>query len=113
MLRDDRLATIATALASLPDIVGVVLGGSRTRGEHAPDSDVDLGLYYRSRLNTEALGLLARELAGPEARVTAVGEWGPWVNGGAWLDIDGSRMELDFRPYAAAGSSASRVISIS
>lgn len=34
-------------LGALPGIRAVVLGGSRARGTHRPDSDWDLGLYYR------------------------------------------------------------------
>ena len=29
--------------------------------------------------------------------VTAVGEWGPWINGGAWLTVDGRRVDLLYR----------------
>jgi hypothetical protein len=54
-----------------------------------PESDVDLGIYYRDDLDIAALGALAREVAGPHAQVTKLGEWGPWVDGGAWLVIGG------------------------
>jgi hypothetical protein len=26
--------------------------------------------------------------------VTAIGGWGPWINGGGWLRIDGARVDL-------------------
>jgi hypothetical protein len=29
--------------------------------------------------------------------VTALGEWGPWINGGAWLTVDGRRVDLLYR----------------
>jgi hypothetical protein len=29
--------------------------------------------------------------------VTALYEWGPWVNGGAWLTVDGQRVDLLYR----------------
>lgn len=74
-----------------------MLGGSRARGEHTPESDVDLGLYYRPALDIAALGDLAREVAGPEARVTAPGEWGPWVDGGGWLSIAGTAVDWLYR----------------
>jgi hypothetical protein len=81
------LDALAQRLTSVSGVVGVVLGGSRSRGEHMPDSDVDLGIYYRDDLDIAALGALARDVAGPDAQVTKLGEWGPWVDGGAWLLI--------------------------
>jgi predicted nucleotidyltransferase len=41
------VATLATDLAGLPGAVAVVLGGSRATATHRPDSDWDLGVYYR------------------------------------------------------------------
>jgi hypothetical protein len=32
--------------------------------------------------------------------VTALGEWGPWIDGGAWLVIDGTRVDWLFRDLA-------------
>jgi hypothetical protein len=94
---DERLRELADALVGVGGMVGVTLGGSRARGEHAPDSDVDLGLYYRPPLDVAALGALARTVAGPTAEVTAAGAWGPWVNGGAWLRIDGVAVDWIYR----------------
>ncbi len=87
------LDALAQRLTSVSGVVGVVLGGSRARGEHLPESDVDLGIYYRDDLDIAALGALARDLAGPEAEVTKLGEWGPWVDGGAWLVIGNGEAE--------------------
>jgi predicted nucleotidyltransferase len=94
VLDEERLVTLAEGIAAVPGIVGVALGGSRARGEHAAESDVDLGLYYRPPLDVQALGALARRVAGPDAEVTVPGEWGPWVDGGAWLVVD--RVPVDW-----------------
>lgn len=78
-------------------MVGVLLGGSRARGEDTADSDVDLGLYYRPPLDVAALAELAREVAGPQAQVTEPGAWGPWVDGGGWLSITGTAVDWLYR----------------
>jgi len=85
------LHDLAARLGAVDGIVGVLLGGSRARGEHTPESDVDLGLYYRQPLDVATLGELAREVSGPGAEVTAPGGWGPWVDGGGWFGIDADR----------------------
>ena len=97
MLDDDALSFLATRIAAVPGVVGVTLGGSRARGEHTPESDIDLGLYYRRDLDVERLGELAREVGGADATVTARGGWGPWVDGGGWLTIDGSAVDWIYR----------------
>jgi Nucleotidyltransferase domain len=97
VLGEGRLVELADRVAEVRGVVGVVLGGSRARGEHAEDSDVDLGLYYLPPLDVVALGALAREVAGPGAEVTQPGAWGPWVDGGAWLGIDGTAVDWIYR----------------
>ncbi|MBO7941256.1 nucleotidyltransferase domain-containing protein, partial [Streptomyces sp. S9] len=43
----DFLADTADALAALPTVRAVALGGSRAQGTHRADSDRDLAVYYR------------------------------------------------------------------
>ncbi|MFJ5643391.1 nucleotidyltransferase domain-containing protein [Streptomyces sp. NPDC093223] len=93
----DRLEEIAARLAEVDGVVAVCLGGSRARGTHRPDSDHDLGLYYRRPLDTAALRLLAAELSGGPVEVTEPGGWGPWVDGGAWLTVDGRPVDWIYR----------------
>lgn len=84
-------------MVAIPGVTGVMLGGSRARGEYTADSDVDLGLYYRPPLDVAGLGKLAREVAGPQAKVTELGAWGPWVDGGAWLTIADTAVDWLYR----------------
>jgi predicted nucleotidyltransferase len=95
---------IAARLAAVPGVVAVALGGSRARGTAAPDSDVDLGVCYDPATppSRDALNALARELDDrhPSGAVTAFGEWGPWINGGAWLTIDSERVDWLFKDLA-------------
>ena len=96
-LTDARLAEVAVQVAGVPGVVGVVLGGSRARGTHTADSDTDLGVYYRGRLDIAAMGAVAQRIGGPSAQVTEPGGWGPWVNGGGWLEVDGGALDLIYR----------------
>ena len=92
---------VAARLASVGGVSAVVLGGSRARGTHHVESDIDLGIYYHADhpLDVDALTTLAHELddRGTPDAATAPGEWGPWINGGAWLQIDGYRMDWLYR----------------
>lgn len=97
MIGDEWLDDVARRLCRVRGVVAVTLGGSRARAEHSVDSDYDLGLYYRPPLDTAALSELARELGGSGDEVTEPGEWGPWVDGGAWLTIDGARVDWIYR----------------
>ena len=96
-MTDERLREMAARLVEVPGVAAVMLGGSRARGTHTPESDTDLGVYYRGPLDIAALGDLAREVAGPAAKVTAPGEWGPWVDGGGWLTVDGAAVDWIYR----------------
>jgi hypothetical protein len=83
---------IATRLAAIPGVVAVTLGGSRATGTAVEGSDWDFGLYYQGRLDPADV----RALGWP-GRVFAPGEWGRIVNGGAWLTIDGTKVDLIYR----------------
>ncbi|HLL69718.1 MAG TPA: nucleotidyltransferase domain-containing protein [Micromonosporaceae bacterium] len=92
-----QLVALANRLTTVDGVVGVILGGSRARGEHLPDSDYDLGIYYRQRLDIAALTDLARAVAGADARVTVTGAWGPWMDGGGWLSVAGAAVDWIYR----------------
>lgn len=91
--RNTRLVEfIATQLAAIPGVVAVTLGGSRATNTAVEGSDWDFGLYYQGRLDpADVLAL------GWPGRVFAPGEWGQIVNGGAWLTIDGTKVDLIYR----------------
>jgi predicted nucleotidyltransferase len=92
---------IAARLGEIEGVVAVALGGSWAREEADPDSDVDLGIYYRDehRPSIGELQRLAQEVDDrhPPDAVTGFGEWGPWINGGAWLLIGGQRVDWLYR----------------
>ncbi len=92
---------LAERIAEIEGVEAVVLGGPLARDEARPDSDVDLGIYYRPD-HPPSLGEL-RRLAGelndrhlPDL-VTDFGEWGPWINGGGWLRLEGRPVDWLYR----------------
>lgn len=82
---------MAEQLLAVDGVVGVTLGGSRARGTHAPGSDLDLGVYYRGEVDVAAIRALAAAWT-PNHEVAEPGDWGAWVDGGAWLLPDGSSL---------------------
>ncbi|MFH8660305.1 nucleotidyltransferase family protein [Streptomyces afghaniensis] len=87
------LGTTADRLAALPAVRAVTLGGSRAQGTERPDSDWDLAIYYRGAFDPEDL-----RAVGWEGEVSELGAWGGGVfNGGAWLTVDGRRVDVHYR----------------
>jgi predicted nucleotidyltransferase len=94
-------ARLAARLAEVEGVVAVALGGSCARPDADEHADVDLGIYYHPErpLAVESVRTLAAELDDrrrPDA-VTDLGVWGPWINGGAWLQVDGRRVDWLYR----------------
>jgi predicted nucleotidyltransferase len=79
-------------LERIPGVVAVTLGGSRATGAAGEGSDWDVGLYYRGGIDTDAIRAL-----GWSGRVFEPGDWGRIVNGGAWQEVDGERVDLIYR----------------
>ncbi|CAN5913799.1 nucleotidyltransferase domain-containing protein [soil metagenome] len=92
---------IEERLGQVEGVVAVVLGGSWARDEAHHGSDLDLGIYYREEHppRIEDLHRLAQELGYRHSgeRVTDFGGWGPWINGGAWLEVDGQSLDWLYR----------------
>ena len=94
------LNEIVGQLREVRGVVAVVLGGSWAAGRARPDSDVDLGIYYRpsAPLDIEAIRQIAEAFNDtPNPVVTEPGQWGPWVNGGSWLTIGGRRADFLYK----------------
>jgi hypothetical protein len=90
----EHVAALASELAGLPGAHAVVLGGSRATAAHRPDSDWDLGLYYRA--SVRPLDPADVRALGHRGQVSELGEWGPIVHGGAWLTIEGTPVDVLF-----------------
>jgi hypothetical protein len=88
-------------LSKIPGVVAVVLGGSFARRTARPDSDVDVGFYYSedARPEIEAVRRCAEQIsvAHVPATVSSYYGWGPWVNGGAWIQTPAGKLDLLYR----------------
>jgi hypothetical protein len=94
---------VVDRLRPVGGVQALVLGGSWASGTQRPDSDVDFGLYYHpdAPLDIAALRAIAEDLNDtPNPVVTEPGGWGRWVNGGAWLTIEGRRVDFIYRDLA-------------
>jgi predicted nucleotidyltransferase len=95
---------IVSSLRSIEGITAIALGGSRARGKHTHTSDVDLGIYYNRENPPDliALNRLACEFDDNHRvnLITAIGEWGKWINGGGWLKVEGVGVDFLYRDLA-------------
>lgn len=94
---------LAGVLGGSLGVTAVVVGGSRATGDADRHSDWDLGVYYRGDVDLEPLASFGE--------VHSPGSWGRIMNGGAWLVVDGTRvdvllLEIDF---VEQGSSEARL----
>ena len=99
----EKLALLNDMLGQVSRIKGVaaiVLGGSYASRTQRPDSDLDIGIYYReeSPFDIPDIKRVANILAsGGDATVTQFYEWGAWVNGGAWIHTPQGKMDFLYR----------------
>ena len=94
------IQSVTEKLSSLPYIEGIVLGGSRARGTHTEDSDIDIGIYYNQEsFDLTAINQIATELDDENRNnlVVPPGAWGDWINGGGWLVMNGYHVDLILR----------------
>ncbi len=94
------LAELVEYLGCVPDMAAVVLGGSYAAGTHGPASDMDVGLYYRQDrpFAIDAIRQLAVDVSSDRnPTVTEFYGWGPWVNGGAWIQTRAGKLDFLYR----------------
>ncbi len=78
--------------------------GRGARGTHHAGSDIDLGLYYEPAAPPDLV--ILRQVAASlddDRRVdiiTPLGGWGPWINGGGWLKVQGLPVDFLYRDLA-------------
>jgi len=91
------LDSIIDDLKLIDGVKAIVLGGSYAIGMATESSDLDIGIYYSNSnpFDIEKIRQLAEKYSATEPpTVTNFYEWGPWVNGGAWITTE--KGEVDF-----------------
>ena len=80
---------LVDVLTDMPGTIAVVLGGSRAVRSDDEVSDWDLGVYYRGEIDLTALSAFGT--------VFPPGSWGRVMNGGAWLERGGQKVDVILR----------------
>jgi hypothetical protein len=89
----DAVAELCAQLAAIDGVQAVTIGGSRGEGTADESSDWDLGVYYRGSIDLAPLGR--------HGEVHPPGSWGRIMNGGAWLTLDGHKVDVLLRDLDA------------
>ncbi len=87
-------------LCKIENIQAIVMGGSHATGRANKNSDIDLGIYYREEapFSIEDIRTVANKYAkSNKAVVVGFYEWGPWVNGGAWIPTEVGKVDILYR----------------
>jgi hypothetical protein len=93
------LENIANDLKALSEVAAIIVGGSYAEGMASDTSDLDIGIYYTENkpFDPERIRSIAKKYAVEEPTVTAFYEWGPWVNGGAWIKTQEGKVDFLYR----------------
>lgn len=97
--KKELLDAVVGELSGVPGVRAVVLGGSYARGTQHEGSDLDIGLYYKeaSPFSLARIREIAEGIAVRPPVVTGFYEWGPWVNGGAWIQTAAGKVDFLYR----------------
>lgn len=97
----DIINYITRRVQQVNGVSAIVLGGSRAKGTHSPQSDIDIGIYYdpAERFDLEALQKVATKIddSHRENVLTGFYEWGTWINGGGWLRVHNYPVDFLYR----------------
>ena len=85
----ESVTELVEVLAAMPETVALVLAGSQAIGTADGGSDWDLGLYYRGAIDLTPLAT--------QGTVQPPGSWGRLMNGGAWLQCGGEKVDVILR----------------
>ncbi|HTS45362.1 MAG TPA: nucleotidyltransferase domain-containing protein [Puia sp.] len=98
--KEETLNTIVADLKQIENIMAIVLGGSYAMGTVTDASDLDIGIYYydKNPFRINDIKSIAKKYAtNDDQTVTGFYEWGPWVNGGAWIETASGKVDFLYR----------------
>jgi hypothetical protein len=98
--KQELLNKIVIDLKQTDHILAVVLGGSYAMGKANENSDLDIGIYYSEKkpFKIEDIKSIAKKYSNDNnPTVTGFYEWGPWVNGGAWINTESGKVDFLYR----------------
>lgn len=94
------LEPLVARLGQVQGVQAIVLGGSYARGTFHETSDLDLGLYYYESdpFSIDEIKRIAQDISTQDKPVvTGFYGWGPWVNGGAWIQTGAGKVDFIYR----------------
>jgi predicted nucleotidyltransferase len=94
------LDAISNDLKIINGVKAIVIGGSHATGLADESSDLDIGIYYfeRNPFDIEKIKKIAESYSNLEKpTITDFYEWGPWVNGGAWLKTNLGKVDFLYK----------------
>ncbi len=95
---------LSSKLWAVNGVEAIVLSGAHAKGNTTDDSALDLALLYRDAngIDAEKVRDIASEINDTlDSIVVEVGGWGPWINGGAKLVVDGQPVDVHYRSIDA------------
>ena len=91
---------IVTQLSNVKGVISIALGGSHSRHEATDTSDYDIGLYFdKNEIDLSRLHEVLKNLDDNHEQniLSTPGTWGPWINGGSWLTVDNTPVDILLR----------------
>lgn len=97
--KQQLLECLINDLKAIQHLKAIVLGGSYAEGMATETSDIDLGLYYdeKTPFNIEEIKQVIKSYEIEPSILTDFYEWGPYVNGGAWINTQYGKIDLLYR----------------
>jgi len=87
-------------LSTIKHIEAIALGGSHATGRANENSDIDIAIYYNEKqpFSIQDIREFVKKYTMDDTPVV-VGfyEWGPWVNGGAWMHTEVGKVDILYR----------------
>ncbi|RRA98780.1 nucleotidyltransferase domain-containing protein [Larkinella rosea] len=98
--KEETLNQIVADLQQTDNVLAIVLGGSYATGKATAISDLDIGIYYADQnpFRIDEIRTIAQKYAvNGQPTVTGFYEWGPWVNGGAWIETASGQVDFLYK----------------